>query len=174
MHLRMNMVPKGHRKICALLWSLLRRGKFYLDWSTFFPAPFPLSGALFHPTRLPMRAPRPVFQEGSETPDYLVSIKYTEPTPPPMLQAVIQSLSPADQRKEAQGLWALKYNILKATCHLHLKKIFYIAQVEQHKASTVYKHCWMTGKICFSRILISNDLYWFSFHHSLMCFFSIM
>lgn len=51
-----------------------------------------------------MRAPRPVFQEGSETPDYLVSIKYTEPTPPPMLQAVIQSLSPADQRKEAQGL----------------------------------------------------------------------
>lgn len=41
MHLRMSTVPKGHCKVCALLCSQLRRGKFYLDWSTFSPAPFP-------------------------------------------------------------------------------------------------------------------------------------
>lgn len=54
--------------------------------------------------RLPVRAPRSLFQEGFETPDYLVSIKHTEPTSPPVLQAGIESLSPAKQGKEAQGL----------------------------------------------------------------------
>lgn len=174
MNLRMNMFPKGHCKVCALLWSQIRRGKFYLDCSTFFPTPFPQSGALYHPIRLPVRALRPLFQKGFETPDYLVSIKYREPTRPLVLQTLMRSLSPANQGKEAQGLWALKYNILKTTCHLPLKKIFYVTQVGQHKASTIYKHCWIAGKICFSRMLIFNDLYWFSFHHGLMCFFSIM